>query len=76
MAIEERIRLADSVIEEAKVSMAGLTTSEVELAEKLCEHFELKFGTLLRRAAAIELIGGSDTAADRLREAAQHLIYD
>jgi len=76
MTIEERIRLADSFIEEAKVSLAGLTTDEIELAEKLCEHFELKFGTLLRRAAAIELIGGSDTTVDRLREAAQHLIYD
>jgi hypothetical protein len=76
MAIEERIRLAESVIEEAKVSVAGLTTDEVELARKLCEHFELNFGTLLRRAAAIKLIGGSDTTVDRLREAAQHLIYE
>lgn len=76
MAIEERIRLADSVIEEAKVSVTGLTTDEVELARKLCEHFELNFGTLLRRAAAIDLIGGSDTTVVRLREAAQHLIYE
>ena len=58
------------------MSIAGLTTSEVELAQKLCEHFDLGFGTLLRRAAAIELIGGSDTTVDRLREAAQHSIYE
>jgi hypothetical protein len=76
MTIEERIRLVDSFIEDAKVSLAGLTSDEIELAKKLCEHFELKFGTLLRRTAAIELIGGSDTTVDRLREAAQHLIYD
>ena len=39
-------------------------------------HFELKLGTLLRRAAAIEIIGGADSVSDRLREAVQHLIYE
>lgn len=58
------------------VSLEGLTPVEIELANKLCLHFELPLGTLLRRASAIELIGGSDSVTDRLREAAQHLIYE
>ena len=76
MKIEERIQQADLAIESATVSMAGLTTVEIELANKLCLHFELQLGTLLRRASAIELIGGAESVSDRLREAAQHLIYE
>ena len=55
MKIEERIRQTDLVVDSATVSMAGLTTDEIELAKKLCTHFDLKLGTLLRRAAAIEM---------------------
>ena len=76
MTIEERIRQVDLAMDSATVSMARLTTGEIGLAEKLCMHFDLKFGTLLRRAAAIEIIGGADSVTDRLREAAQHLIYE
>ena len=76
MKIEERIRQVDLALEAATVSLEGLTLAEIELAEKLCRHFDLKLGTLLRRAFAIERIGGSDTATDRIREAAQHLIYE
>ena len=60
MKIEERIRQADLAMESATVSMAGLTPVEIELANKLCLHFDLPLGTLLRRASAIELIGGAD----------------
>lgn len=76
MKIEERIRQVDLAMEAATVSMKGLTSVEIELANKLCMHFQLPLGTLLRRAAAIGLIGGSDSVTDRLREAAQHLIYE
>ncbi len=75
MKIEERIRQVDLAMDAAKVSMAGLTPAEIELANQLCLHFELQLGTLLRRAAAIELVGGAESVTDRLREAAQHLIY-
>ena len=76
MKIEERIRQVDLAMESATVSLEGLTPGEIELASKLCMHFELQLGSLLRRASAIELIGGTDSVTDRLREAAQHLIYD
>ena len=76
MKIEERIRQVDLAMDSATVSMAGLTPAEIELADQLCLHFKLPLGTLLRRASAIELIGGSDSVTDRLREAAQHLIYE
>ena len=76
MKIEERIRQADLAMESATVSMSGLTAAEIELAAQLCLHFELPLGTLLRRASAIEFIGGADSVSDRLREAAQHLIYE
>ena len=54
----------------------NITTIEIDLAKKLCQHFDLKLGTLLRRSAAIEIAGGADSVSDRLREAAQHLIYE
>ena len=73
MKIQDRIRLADLAMESATVSMERLAPSEIELANKLCQHFDLPIGTLLRTAAAIEIIGGEDSATDRLREAAQHL---
>ena len=76
MKMEERIRQVDLAMEAATVSLEGLTPAEIELAEKLCMHFDLKLGTLIRRAAAIESIGGADSVTDRLREAAQHLIYE
>lgn len=76
MKIKERIRQADLAMESATVSMKRLTTADIELANKLCMHFELPLGTLLRRASAIELIGGADSVTDRLREAARHLIYE
>lgn len=75
MKIEERIRQVDLAMEAATVSMAEMTPAEIELAIQLCLHFELPLGSLLRRASAIELCGGSDSATDRKREAAQHLIY-
>ena len=76
MTIEQRFRNVDLAAESATVSMAGLTNAEIELVEKLCIHFDLKLGTRLRRAAAVEIIGGTDSAIDRLREAGQHLIYE
>ena len=76
MKIEKRIKQVDLAMEAATVSLEGLTPAEIDLAKKLCIHFDLKFGTLLRRAAAIELIGGAGPVSDRLREAAQHLIYE
>ena len=76
MKIEKRIRQVNFAMEWATVSLEGLTSAEIELADQLCLHFELPLGTLLRRAAAIKLIGGAESATDRLREAAQHLIYE
>ena len=70
MKIQNRIRLADLAMESATVSMERLAPSEIELANKLRQHFDLPLGTLLRRAAAIEIIGGAESATDRLREAA------
>jgi hypothetical protein len=75
MKIEERIRQADLAMQSATVSLEGLTPAEIKLADQLCLHFKLPLGTLLRRASAIELIGGAESVTDRLREAAQHLIY-
>ena len=75
MTVNERIREVDAVMGRATVSLAKLAAAEQTLANDLCEHFELPLGTLLKRAAAIELVGGVETVSDRLREAAQHLVY-
>jgi hypothetical protein len=72
--VDERIRQVDQVAGQASVSISRLTPEELELAQKLCEHFELQIGTLIRRADAIRLLGDTDTTVQRLQEAAQHLI--
>ncbi len=75
MNVDERIRQVDQVLDQANVSLSDLTVAELELAQKLCEHFALQLGTLVRRADAIRVLGESTTTSQRLQEAAQHLIY-
>lgn len=75
MNVEQRIRQVDQVLERASVSLSDLSPTEFELAQQLCAHFELQIGTLVRRADAIRILGGNATTAERLQEAAQHLIY-
>jgi hypothetical protein len=72
--VNERIRQVDQVADQASVSISNLAPEELELAKKLCEHFELGLGTLVRRADAIRLLGDTETTVLRLQEAAQHLI--
>ena len=72
--VNERIRQVDQVLDQANVSLLDLTPAELELAQKLCAHFELQLGTLVRRADAIRVLGEPATRSQRLQEAAQHLI--
>ncbi len=74
MTIDERIRQVDQVMDQASVNLESLSSDELAIAKQLCEYFELPFGTLVRRAEAIRLLGDTDPTVDRLREAAQHLI--
>jgi len=75
MNIEERIRQVDLAVESATVSLSKLHVRELFVAKRLCEEFELPLGTLVRRANAIKIAGFDGSGTDRLREAAQHLIY-
>ena len=75
MGVDDRIRQVDQVASHAIVSLAALTDDELELAKKLCDHFELQLGTLVRRADAIRILGDTQSTIERLQEAAQHLIY-
>lgn len=75
MNVEQRIRQVDQVLERASVSLSDLSPTELELAKQLCEHFDLQLGSLVRRADAIRILGGNASNSERLREAAQHLIY-
>ncbi len=74
MGVEERIRQVDQVADQAGVSLARLTSEDLALARRLCEHYDLKLGTLVRRADAIRILGDAESASQRLQEAAQHLI--
>ena len=74
MGVDDRIRQVDRVASQAIVSLADLTADDLELARKLCAHFDLQLGTLVRRADAIRILGDTETSTDRLQEAAQHLV--
>ena len=74
MGLDERIRQVDEVLDQAHVSLSALTLEERDLAEKLCAHFGLQLGTLIRRADAIGLLDEQAPVSQRLQEAAQHLI--
>ncbi len=73
-SLDERIKFVDLCMGRASVSLRKVSPADINLAHELCEHFELKLGTLMRRANAIRLLGEPGTMSDRLREAAQHLI--
>lgn len=74
--LDERIRQIDAAVHRATVSTEGVLPELNELARQLCEHFELGFGTLIRRAKAISLTDGMNgcLAREHLQEAAQHLV--
>lgn len=74
MTIAKRIREVDRQMPRASVSLAELTEEQITHAQEICEHFELKFGTLIRRANAVKLAGGQDDFKGCLQEAAQHLV--
>jgi hypothetical protein len=74
MNVDQRIQQVDACIEQASVSIEGLSATELDLALQLCKHFELQLGTLVRRADAIRILDEGQTARERLQEAAQHLI--
>ena len=72
--IEARRNEVDGYMQNAKVTLGGVSDFDLQLARVICDYFDLKWGTLLRRARAIELAGGQDSFAECLQEAAQHLV--
>ncbi len=74
--LNERIRQIDNAIPDAGVQVKGLSPELIELSRELCEHFEVGYGTLLRRATAIAAFDKSKSGISRvhLQEAAQHLV--
>lgn len=74
MTVKARIKQVDVVYSQATITLVKYTPADIELASQLCEHFELKLGTLIRRAEAIHLLQDTPSNKDRLQEAAQHLV--
>lgn len=74
--LDDRLIQIDAHIPHASVSLSQLPQAAVILAHDLCLQFDLKLGSLIRRASSIKLADGETAAKsfDRLREAAQHLI--
>lgn len=74
--LDRRLMQIDSYIPLATVSLAELPQPILNLAHDLCQHFDLRIGSLIRRANAIMLSDGEYAAGaeERLREAAQHLV--
>jgi hypothetical protein len=68
------MKLVDSLLPSATLSLDHLTENERLAAAELADLMILPLGTLLRRAEAVRLAGGRDTFTDCLREAAQQLI--
>lgn len=74
MTVEARIKQVDDLYAQATITLVKYTPADVELASQLCGHFELKLGTLIRRAEAIRLLQDTPSNKERLQEAAQHLV--
>lgn len=75
MTIEARIRQVDELLLCSSVSLSSFQPDDLLLAHDLCKRFKLHFGTLVRRASAIAQLQDTSSLADRLREAAQHLMF-
>lgn len=66
--LQQRLKLVDSFVPVATVSMERLTENERAAAAELASYMEMPFGSLLRRADAVRLAGGHDTFTNCLRE--------
>lgn len=74
MSMENRLRAVDDLLDTACVSLTHFTTPDLKLAKDICEIFGIPFGTLIRRAEAIRLLGENVFNADLLKEAARQII--
>jgi hypothetical protein len=73
---EDRLRQVDQFMPMAVIRLQDVPREGLELASLICESFQIGFGTLLRRAFAIQLTDGHTgiLRADSMREAARHCV--
>lgn len=73
--LAQRLALVRSAHESSSVSLSSVTSELDELVGKLCQTFDLPYGSLIRIALAIRNVDGDEQLTkEHLQEAAQHLI--
>jgi hypothetical protein len=73
---EARLRQVDQFMPIAEIRMQDIPPEGLELASLICKSFQIGYGTLLRRAFAIQLADGHTgiLRADSMQEAARHCV--
>lgn len=75
---EDRLRQVDQFMHKAEIRLQDVPPEGLELASLICKTFQVGFGTLLRRAFAIQLADGQigPLMPECMQEAARHLVVD
>jgi hypothetical protein len=73
---EDRLRQIDLFMPRAEIRLQDVPPEGLELASLICKSFQIGYGTLLRRAFAIQLADGHTgiLRVDSMQEAARHCI--
>lgn len=73
---EDRLHQVDQFMPIAEIRMQDVPSEGLELASLICQTFQIGYGTLLRRAFAIQLADGHTgiLRVETMQEATRHCI--
>lgn len=73
--LEQRIKLVNENLTNAPVSIGDTHPELIKIAAKLCDHFQVGYGSLIRRAWSIAILDGrQELDLEHIQEAVQHII--
>ena len=72
--LEQRLRRVNENLANAPVSIGDMHPELLKIAAKLCDHFKVGYGSLIRRAWSIAILDGrSKPDLEHIQEAVQHI---
>ena len=73
--LQQRLKQVNENLANAPVSIGEVHPELLKIAAKLCDHFKIGFGSLIRRAWSIAILDGrARPDLEHIQEAVQHII--
>ncbi len=73
--LQQRLKQVNSNLANAPVSIDDMHPELLKIAAKLCDHFQVGYGSLIRRAWSIAVLDGrARLELEHIQEAVQHII--